>query len=164
MSQFVDLDPSKLFGLPAPHVATLDDGVHVPFTQTGHEHREVIVFVHGSLCDFRYWKPQLGPLARMYRCVAPSLSHYWPWALMAAADGSTRAFSWDAHVDEVAEFIERLDVGRAHVRRALKVGAESIDGAAELHLGGGDARLDGPLCRLRGDQAGDGRHPADADR
>jgi pimeloyl-ACP methyl ester carboxylesterase len=130
MSQFVDLDPSKLFGLPAPHVATLDDGLHIPFTQTGHEHREVIVFVHGSLCDFRYWKPQLGPLARMYRCVAPSLSHYWPWALMAAVDGSTRAFSWDAHVDEVAEFIERLDVGPVHV-----VG-HSRGGSVAFHLAG----------------------------
>lgn len=79
------VDSSQLFGLPAPDIATLDDGLQVPFVQTGHEHHEVMLFVHGSLCDFRYWKPQLGPLGRQYRCVAPSLSHYWPsgcWGLV----------------------------------------------------------------------------------
>ena len=85
------VDPSQLFGLPAPDIATLDDGLQVPFVQTGHEHHEVMLFVHGSLCDFRYWKPQLGPLAKQYRCVAPSLSHYWPSGVLgfgAMAGGS----------------------------------------------------------------------------
>ena len=68
------VDPSQLFGLPTPDIATLDDGLQVPFVQTGHHHHEVRLFVHGSLCDFRYWKPQLGPLARQYRCVAPRSS------------------------------------------------------------------------------------------
>ena len=111
------VDPSQLFGLPAPDIATLDDGLQVPFVQTGHEHQEVILFVHGSLCDFRYWKPQLGPLAKRYRCVAPSLSHYWPSGVLLAGvvGGVHRTFSWDAHVDELGHFIERLGVGPVHV-------------------------------------------------
>jgi pimeloyl-ACP methyl ester carboxylesterase len=113
MSEFDGLEPAQLFGLPAPDIATLDHGAQVPFSQTGHEHQDVIVFVHGSLCDLRYWKPQLGPLARSYRCIAVSLSHYWPSGLIPTASLGT--FSWDAHVDEVGHFIERLGVGPVHL-------------------------------------------------
>jgi pimeloyl-ACP methyl ester carboxylesterase len=111
------VDPSQLFGLPAPDIATLDDGLQVSFVQTGHEHHEAMLFVHGSLCDFRYWKPQFGPLSKTYRCVAPSLSHYWPSGILLAdvVGGVHRPFSWDAHVDEMGRFIERLGVGPVHV-------------------------------------------------
>ena len=37
-------------------------------------------FVHGSLCDYRYWQPQLAGLSKHYRCIAVSLTHYWPAA------------------------------------------------------------------------------------
>jgi pimeloyl-ACP methyl ester carboxylesterase len=110
MIEFPELDPSRLFGLPSPESLTLDDGLQVPFLSMGEG--ELIVFVHGSLCDFRYWKPQLAPLSRTYRCVALSLSHYWPASLQ-PLDG--RPFGWNVHVDEVAAFIERLGAGPAHV-------------------------------------------------
>lgn len=124
------VDPSQLFGLPMPDVATLDHGVQVPFVQTGHEHQEVMLFIHGSLCDFRYWKPQLGPLGRQYRCVAPSLSHYWPSGRAGALGvaGDLRPFSWDAHVDEMGQFIERLGVG------AVNVVGHSRGGCVAFHL------------------------------
>jgi pimeloyl-ACP methyl ester carboxylesterase len=124
------VDSSQLFGLPAPDIATLDDGLQVPFVQTGHEHHEVMLFVHGSLCDFRYWKPQLGPLARQYRCVAPSLSYYWPSGVLGfgAMAGGSRQFSWDAHVDELGRFIERLGVG------AVNVVGHSRGGCVAFHL------------------------------
>ena len=112
MNQFSALDPSHLFGLPAPDCITLDDGLPIPYSNAGDNDAETIVFIHGSLCDFRYWKPQLGPLSKQYRCVAPSLSHYWPTTLLELGN---RAFSWDAHVDEMGLFIERLGVGPVHV-------------------------------------------------
>jgi pimeloyl-ACP methyl ester carboxylesterase len=110
MSEFADLDPSRLFGLPSPEFVTLDDGLRMPYASAGEG--PLIVFVHGSLCDFRYWKPQLGPLASQFRCVAPSLSHYWPTNLEGL---DARPFGWDRHVDEMGAFIERLEAGPAHV-------------------------------------------------
>ena len=55
-----------------------------------------MVFVHGSLCDYRYWDPQLASLSAHYRCIAPSLSHYWP----AVEAGIQDEFSWQNHVDD----------------------------------------------------------------
>lgn len=72
---------------------------------------ELLLFVHGSLCDYRYWQPQLDGLAKHYRCVSVSLTHYWP-----VTDTRTDLpFSWSDHADELAEFIERFGAGPAHV-------------------------------------------------
>jgi pimeloyl-ACP methyl ester carboxylesterase len=110
MNEFAELDPLRLFGLPSPEFVELDDGLHMPYVSVGEG--ELMVFVHGSLCDLRYWKPQLEPLSKKYRCVAISLSHYWPTVLQGL---DARAFGWDVHVDEVAAFIERLGRGPAHL-------------------------------------------------
>ncbi|MBO1111246.1 alpha/beta fold hydrolase [Bordetella petrii] len=68
-----------------------------------------LVLVHGSLCDCRYWKSQMGPLGRSFRVLAPSLRHYWPqqW------DGSE--FSMRQHVDDLLAFIDAVGEGAAHV-------------------------------------------------
>ncbi len=71
----------------------------------------LLLFVHGSLCDYRYWQPQLAGLSTRYRCIAVSLTHYWPVTDVPA----NIPFSWSRHADELAEFIERLDAGPAHV-------------------------------------------------
>ena len=81
----------------------------MPYVEAGEG--ELLLFVHGSLCDYRYWQPQLAGLSKKYRCVAVSLSHYWPGADFAPG----QPFSWSAHVDEVAEFIDVLGAGPAHV-------------------------------------------------
>nr|WP_168792057.1 alpha/beta hydrolase [Paraburkholderia aromaticivorans] len=85
----------------------------MPYVEAGEG--ELLLFVHGSLCDYRYWQPQLAGLSKHYRCVAVSLTHYWP-----ATDTDTDAepglpFSWSEHANEVAQFIERFGVGPAHV-------------------------------------------------
>ncbi|WP_028354837.1 alpha/beta fold hydrolase [Bordetella petrii] len=68
-----------------------------------------LVLVHGSLCDCRYWKAQMGPLGRSFRVLAPSLRHYWPqqW------DGGE--FSLARHVEDLLAFIETVGEGAAHV-------------------------------------------------
>jgi esterase len=65
------------------------------------------VLVHGSLCDQRYWAPQMAPLGGHFRVVAPSLRHYWPerW------DGVGDDFTIDQHVDDLAAFTEALGAG-----------------------------------------------------
>jgi pimeloyl-ACP methyl ester carboxylesterase len=81
----------------------------MPYVERGNG--ELLLFVHGSLCDYRYWQPQLDGLSERYRCVAISLTHYWP-----NVDTPARLpFSWSRHADELAEFIERFGAGPAHV-------------------------------------------------
>ena len=81
----------------------------MPYVEQGEG--ELLLFVHGSLCDYRYWQPQLAGLSKRYRCVAVSLTHYWP-----VVDTSPEfPFSWSQHADEVAEFIERYGAGPVHV-------------------------------------------------
>jgi len=94
---------------PSPSFIELQNGLRVPYIEAGHG--ELLLFVHGSLCDYRYWQPQLDGLSKQYRCVAVSLSHYWP----ATAIAPGHPFSWSAHTGEVAEFIDRLGAGPAHV-------------------------------------------------
>ena len=63
-----------------------------------------VVFIHGSLCDFRYWKPQLDAMSGRFRIVTPSLSHYYPQL----PSSRREPFTWTAHVQQVTAFLERL--------------------------------------------------------
>src|SRR3712207_5533665 len=70
-----------------------------------------LVLVHGSLCDQRYWAPQMAPLGEEYRVLAPSLRHFWP----ARWDGAGDGFTIRQHVEDVAAFIEALGAGPVHL-------------------------------------------------
>lgn len=95
----------------------LKDGLRMPYVERGSG--PLILFVHGSLCDYRYWQPQLAGLSAHYRCVAVSLTHYWPLAGLPP----TLPFSWSLHADELAQFLETLDAGPAHVVAHSRGGA-----------------------------------------
>src|ERR1700742_1807656 len=77
----------------------------VPWVECGEG--EPLVFVHGSLCDYRYWNAQTAALSKHFRCISVSLSHYWP-AGEACIQGE---FGWQTHVRELAQFIEAIDLG-----------------------------------------------------
>lgn len=93
----------------SPLYLELASGLRIPYVVEGEG--EPLLFVHGSLCDYRYWQPQLAGLAKSYRCVAVSLTHYWP----VTDTPADMPFSWSRHADEVGEFIERFGAGPAHV-------------------------------------------------
>jgi pimeloyl-ACP methyl ester carboxylesterase len=93
----------------SPFFIELHSGLHMPYVEAGAG--ELLLFVHGSLCDYRYWQPQLAGLSKHYRCVAVSLTHYWPVTDIEP----DRPFSWSEHADDVAEFIDRFGAGPAHV-------------------------------------------------
>jgi pimeloyl-ACP methyl ester carboxylesterase len=95
--------------LPEPSFATTMSGISVPYIECGEG--EPMLFIHGSLCDYRYWNAQVLPLAKHFRCIAPSLSHYWP-AVDAFVQGE---FGWETHVSEMAEFIEAMDLAPVHL-------------------------------------------------
>lgn len=99
----------SIFASPELYFATLLSGMRVPYVASGSG--EPLFFVHGSLCDYRYWNSQINVLSKQYFCVSTSLSHYWP-----ADDARTHSeFSWQAHVDELAEFITAMNVGPVHL-------------------------------------------------
>lgn len=102
------IDPS-LLAAPDLSYATLQSGIALPFLERGEG--EPLLFVHGSLCDYRYWMPQLDGLSDHFRCIAPSLSHYWP-----AADAVIQGdFGWESHVAELADFIAALGLESVHL-------------------------------------------------
>lgn len=99
----------SIFASPELYFATLLSGMRVPYVASGSG--EPLFFVHGSLCDYRYWNSQVNVLSKQYFCVSTSLSHYWP-----ADDARIHSeFSWQAHVDELAEFITAMNVGPVHL-------------------------------------------------
>ncbi|MEK6426032.1 MAG: alpha/beta hydrolase [Burkholderia gladioli] len=83
--------------------------IKMPYVQTGEG--DVVVFVHGSLCDFRFWQPQLAGLATQFTCIAPSLTYYWP----AEPSDDLPAFSVSNHADQVGAFIRQLGAGAVHL-------------------------------------------------
>ena len=70
-----------------------------------------VVFIHGSLCDFRYWNPQLVAMSGRFRIITPSLSHYYPQL----PSSSREAFTWTAHVQQVTGFLQRLGSQPVHL-------------------------------------------------
>lgn len=94
---------------PELRLAAVPSGLQVPYVACGAG--EPLVFVHGSLCDYRYWKAQTAALSKRFLCISLSLSHYWPAGHYSAGSG----FSWQAHVAELAEFIATLDIGPVHL-------------------------------------------------
>jgi len=101
-------DPSIL-EVPELSHATLPAGIRMPYVATGSG--EPLVFVHGSLCDYRYWKGQTRVLSQHFLCISVSLSHYWP----ADDAGVQGEFSWRAHVAELAAFIAAMKLGPVHL-------------------------------------------------
>ncbi len=95
----------SVLAVPELSFATIASGICVPYVECGAG--EPLVFVHGSLCDYRYWSGQTAALAKHFRCISVSLSHYWP-AGEACIQGE---FGWQTHVAELAEFIEAIDLG-----------------------------------------------------
>src|SRR3546814_1585866 len=49
---------------------------------------EVLLLIHGSLCDYRYWRWQIPALSLNHHVVAPSLRGFWPEAFTTADDRS----------------------------------------------------------------------------
>ncbi|MFC4930957.1 alpha/beta fold hydrolase [Massilia sp. GCM10023247] len=102
------IDP-PFFAAPELRFAALPSGIRIPYVASGTG--EPLLFVHGSLCDYRYWDGQASILSKQFTCLSVSLSHYWP----AAGAAGQRAFGWKMHVDELAELIVALGLGPVHL-------------------------------------------------
>lgn len=62
-------------------VFTLADQAPLTFVELGYGRTTLLI--HGSLCDYRYWRWQMAPLAEYGRVIAPSLRGFWPHTCIA---------------------------------------------------------------------------------
>jgi pimeloyl-ACP methyl ester carboxylesterase len=99
----------SVLAVPELSFATIASGICVPYVECGQG--EPLVFVHGSLCDYRYWSAQTAALSKQFRCLSVSLSHYWPTGEACIQSD----FGWQTHVAELAEFIVALDLAPVHL-------------------------------------------------
>lgn len=70
-----------------------------------------VVFVHGSLNDFRSWGMQMPAFAAGYRAIAYSRRYHWPNAGAVGGAG----YAAEEHVEDLTGFIAALGVGPVHL-------------------------------------------------
>ncbi len=106
----------------------------------------MLVLLHGSLCDYRYWRWQMPALGEHYRVVAPSLYGFWPNAL----DREDSDFSVARHVDDTLRLVRSLgEGGPVHVlghsrgaQVALEVACKAPEMVCTLTLADPGFRID----------------------
>src|SRR5690606_26353702 len=91
-------------GLIEQTISLPDTDIH--FTEAGQG--SVLLLIHGSLCDYRYWRWQIPAFSQSHAVIAPSLRGYWPRALQREDPG----FSIQQHVEDMLRFMERIRNGR----------------------------------------------------
>ena len=71
--------------------------------------------MHGTFTDYRYWTPQMKAFAEKHRVFAVSLRHYFPekW------NGEGGKFSVRQHVEDLAEFVKKLNLGQSALARSF---------------------------------------------
>lgn len=62
-----------------PEYATQAAGTRVHYVEAGQG--DLVLLIHGSLCDYRYWRWQMPEFSNHFRVVAPSLPGCWPEAV-----------------------------------------------------------------------------------
>ncbi|HUH58765.1 MAG TPA: alpha/beta hydrolase [Candidimonas sp.] len=116
--------------LALPHYTATTGHSMIHYTEAGAG--QMLVLLHGSLCDYRYWRWQLPALAQHYRVVAPSLYGFWPNAL----DREDPEFSVRRHVEDTVNLLRSLsNDGPVHVlghSRGAQVALEVACNAPEL--------------------------------
>lgn len=72
---------------------------------------EPVVLVHGSLGDYRSWNGQMEPLSQNYKVISYSRRYHYPnpWP------NNASDFTVNIHADDLAAFIESLDMGKVHL-------------------------------------------------
>lgn len=69
-----------------------------------------LVFVHGSLLDYRYWQKEVTHFASRFRAIAPSRRHHWP-----NTPNGDFTYKGAEQTEDVIAFLEALDAGPVHL-------------------------------------------------
>ncbi len=99
--------PERPFDLPTKTARA--NGSEFHYFEFGHG--EPVVFVHGSIGDYRTWGYQFEPFSANYRVISYSRRYHYPnvWA----GDGSD--YTTGLHANDLAAFIRTLECGPAHI-------------------------------------------------
>jgi len=93
-----------------PAQAFYSDGHPLSYLDEGEG--PVLLLVHGSLCDLRYWRWQVPALSKQFRVIAPSLRGYWPHT----SAGPSSLFNVRQHAADLAYLIDEvISVDAVHV-------------------------------------------------
>ncbi|HCN72944.1 MAG TPA: alpha/beta hydrolase [Pusillimonas sp.] len=93
--------PIQLSDFPEQTRQINNDTYH--YVQTGNDAPDVLL-IHGSLCDYRYWRWQLPAFASAAGTLAPSLRGYWP----GIGSHPSTEFSVQQHARDMLALIETL--------------------------------------------------------
>jgi len=85
------------------------NGVDLAYVEEGRG--ETVVFVHGAFGDWRNWEGVRPAIAERYRFVSLSLRYHDPNAWPDNGEN----YSVAQHVEDVAQFIRQLNVGKVHL-------------------------------------------------
>jgi len=86
------------------------NGARLAYTDAGRG--EPLVFVHGSLEDLRIWRRQVEQFSTYYRVIAYSRRYHHPNATPGEGDP---IYTASLHAADLADLIEKLDLGPAHL-------------------------------------------------
>ena len=73
---------------------------------------EPVVFVHGTVGDYRVWGEQMDPFAKNHRVIAYSRRFAYP---NNQAINDSTDYSGTAHSKDLTQFIKTLDIGPVHL-------------------------------------------------
>ncbi|MBF0549287.1 MAG: alpha/beta hydrolase [Deltaproteobacteria bacterium] len=85
------------------------NGVELAYVEQGRG--ETVVFVHGAISDYRRWELMRPLIAERYHFVSLSLRYHYPNPWKDKGENFTMA----QHVEDMAQFIRRLNVGKVHL-------------------------------------------------
>jgi len=86
-------------------------GNDVGFAFVSHGTGDAVVFVHGSVSDYRSWQHQIPRFAQRYRAIAYSRRYHWP----NPPPGEGVAYTIDRHVADLIAVIEALGLAPARL-------------------------------------------------
>ncbi|MGI8916120.1 MAG: alpha/beta fold hydrolase [Chloroflexota bacterium] len=85
------------------------NGVLLHYLDQGHG--VPVVFVHGSVNDYRSWSPQIAPFADQYRVITYGRRYHYP----NRAPGPGAAYAAATQVDDLATLVRELGLGAVHL-------------------------------------------------
>ena len=93
-----------------------------PMAYQQHGRGEAVVFIHGSMGDYRTWAAQVPELSRHYRVFNLSLPRYYPEKWNGVGD----RFGIEEHAHAVAAFTKALNLGKVHLVGHSRGGAVAL--------------------------------------
>ncbi len=132
-----------------PLPQAISPGLDYPLAYTAAGQGRGVLLIHGSLCDYRYWRWQIPILSEQFHVFAPSLRGCWPTAF--SDDNPT--YNVAQHTQDLIAFLRQQSPdGPVHIvghSRGAHVALELACTAPELTL---SLTLADPGFRIKGEK------------